>query len=264
MSKTIIKIEKNDVRTSTMGDNIMIACENGPDIVFSPEALDELINDYKLICDSKSLEKQLECYGHEAEYYLIRSNNNIINLSDIIDYIKVRVLIQDDKSYDNLTVVLTKKEINKVFVGKFIPSTNDIIYLCDKSYQINSIVEKTNFYEISIVELKKHKNSSLNLQEVFENSYLDIDWMIKNILNLTYSDINYDSNKKKREFCEKYPEATIPPSDFDDFDPNTAVIDPTQVEILHFTYLMYPDIFDNFKDLKKDYDDLISYLNKYK
>ena len=41
-----IKVEKEDVRTSKIGLNYMIQHENVA-IIFSPEALDELIKDYK-------------------------------------------------------------------------------------------------------------------------------------------------------------------------------------------------------------------------
>ena len=42
----IIKVEKQDVNTSMIGTNIELRLNDNVAIVFSPEALDELINDY--------------------------------------------------------------------------------------------------------------------------------------------------------------------------------------------------------------------------
>ena len=46
MAKTIIKLEKEDIVTNKLGINIVVHCENGLDIIFSEEAIQELINDY--------------------------------------------------------------------------------------------------------------------------------------------------------------------------------------------------------------------------
>ena len=52
MANITIKIEKNDVKTSKLGNNVMINCENNINLIFTPEALEELINDYNnIICD---------------------------------------------------------------------------------------------------------------------------------------------------------------------------------------------------------------------
>lgn len=47
MGKIFIKIEKEDVNTTQLGVNVCIHCENNIDIVFSREALEELIADYQ-------------------------------------------------------------------------------------------------------------------------------------------------------------------------------------------------------------------------
>ena len=44
---TIFKIEKEDIKTSKIGVNIMISINDNTQIVFSRDALDELINDYE-------------------------------------------------------------------------------------------------------------------------------------------------------------------------------------------------------------------------
>ena len=48
MAGIIIRVNKEDVNTSKVGENIMIHCGN-IDIIFDTEALDELIRDYKKI-----------------------------------------------------------------------------------------------------------------------------------------------------------------------------------------------------------------------
>ena len=49
MSKILIKLEKEDIKTSVLGENILIECNNNIDIIFTKEALVELINDYDQI-----------------------------------------------------------------------------------------------------------------------------------------------------------------------------------------------------------------------
>lgn len=53
MGLIIIKVEKEDINTTKVGINYSIKCTNGIDIVFSPESLDELINDYNLLKEIK-------------------------------------------------------------------------------------------------------------------------------------------------------------------------------------------------------------------
>ena len=49
MARILIKVEKDDVKTSKLGNNIMVQCDNNIDLIFTPEALEELINDYNNI-----------------------------------------------------------------------------------------------------------------------------------------------------------------------------------------------------------------------
>lgn len=44
--KTIIKIEKEDISTNRMGMNIEVQIDGKTSLIFSPEALEELIKDY--------------------------------------------------------------------------------------------------------------------------------------------------------------------------------------------------------------------------
>jgi len=53
MAKILIKVEKEDIKTTKLGDNIMIKCEDGIDLVFTPEAVDEFITDYNIIKNKK-------------------------------------------------------------------------------------------------------------------------------------------------------------------------------------------------------------------
>lgn len=45
---TILKLEKEDIKTSKIGINFQIIVNENIQIVFSTEALDELIKDYEL------------------------------------------------------------------------------------------------------------------------------------------------------------------------------------------------------------------------
>ena len=49
MARILIKVEKDDVKTFKLGNNIMIQCDNNIDLIFTPDALEELINDYNNI-----------------------------------------------------------------------------------------------------------------------------------------------------------------------------------------------------------------------
>ena len=53
MAKLLIKIEKGDVKTSELGKNIIIQCENNIDLVFTPDAIKELISDFNHIKKTK-------------------------------------------------------------------------------------------------------------------------------------------------------------------------------------------------------------------
>jgi hypothetical protein len=53
MADILIKIEKEDIRTSKSGDNIIVQCNNNIDLIFTPEAIEELIKDYNNIVSDK-------------------------------------------------------------------------------------------------------------------------------------------------------------------------------------------------------------------
>lgn len=48
MAKFIVKLDVNDIITSKLGENYIIQA-GGVDVIFTPQALDELIKDYKNI-----------------------------------------------------------------------------------------------------------------------------------------------------------------------------------------------------------------------
>jgi hypothetical protein len=47
MANLTIRVEKKDVNTSRLGDNFMVSCDNDIAIVFSKEAIEELVADYQ-------------------------------------------------------------------------------------------------------------------------------------------------------------------------------------------------------------------------
>jgi len=53
MPNIYIKIEKEDIKTSKMGLNILVECKDNINLIFTPEALDELINDLKTVMPNK-------------------------------------------------------------------------------------------------------------------------------------------------------------------------------------------------------------------
>ncbi len=57
MARILIKVEKDDVKTSKLGNNIMVQCDNNIDLIFTPEALQELIDDYNNIISDKKPEE---------------------------------------------------------------------------------------------------------------------------------------------------------------------------------------------------------------
>jgi hypothetical protein len=54
MARILIKVEKEDVKTSKLGNNIMVQCDNNIDLIFTPEALQELIDDYNNIISDEN------------------------------------------------------------------------------------------------------------------------------------------------------------------------------------------------------------------
>ena len=57
MADILIKIEKDDIRTSKSGNNIIVQCNNNIDLIFTPEAIEELIKDYNNIVSDKEQQK---------------------------------------------------------------------------------------------------------------------------------------------------------------------------------------------------------------
>ena len=57
MANILIKIEKDDIRTSKSGSNIIVQCNNNIDLIFTPEAIEELIKDYNNIVSDKEQQK---------------------------------------------------------------------------------------------------------------------------------------------------------------------------------------------------------------
>lgn len=78
MARILIKVEKDDVKTSKIGNNIMVQCDNNIDLIFTHESLEELINDYNEIkkcdnqicskpcCDTESLDDDMDIYSKEG------------------------------------------------------------------------------------------------------------------------------------------------------------------------------------------------------
>ena len=77
MARILIKIEKDDVITSKLGNNIQIKCDNNIDIVFSPEALEELLNDYYSIKLEENSKKDIEL---EAIDFTTKKLKNVSSL----------------------------------------------------------------------------------------------------------------------------------------------------------------------------------------
>lgn len=57
MADILIKIEKDDIRTTKSGNNIIVQCNNNIDLIFTPEAIEELIKDYNKIVSDKEQQK---------------------------------------------------------------------------------------------------------------------------------------------------------------------------------------------------------------
>jgi hypothetical protein len=56
MARIIIEVEKDDIKISKLHNNICVYCDNNIDLIFTPEAIEELINDYKnILSDEKPL-----------------------------------------------------------------------------------------------------------------------------------------------------------------------------------------------------------------
>jgi len=55
MAKLLIKVEKQDVKTAELGVNILVQCKNNIDLVFTREALEELLSDFEAIKLRKKL-----------------------------------------------------------------------------------------------------------------------------------------------------------------------------------------------------------------
>ena len=55
MANIIIKINKEDVETAKIGNNFMLKCKNNIDLIFTPEAIEELFNDVNSISKNEKV-----------------------------------------------------------------------------------------------------------------------------------------------------------------------------------------------------------------
>jgi len=64
MATIIIKLEKKDINTSIMGCNFMVDAIGDVSLIFTPDALEELVNDYNGL---KEMMKEEEEQNKEKE-----------------------------------------------------------------------------------------------------------------------------------------------------------------------------------------------------
>ena len=57
MARLLIHLEKDDISTYRLGLNIMVKCKENIDLNFTKEAIEELINDYKLFLEKEKNNK---------------------------------------------------------------------------------------------------------------------------------------------------------------------------------------------------------------
>jgi hypothetical protein len=101
MARILINVEKEDVKMCKIGCNFMIQCDNNIDLIFTPEAIEELINDYNklkpkftlgqnITVISKNLDTKIifiewdntkntwkYCYENEDGFYFYSYDNDI-------------------------------------------------------------------------------------------------------------------------------------------------------------------------------------------
>lgn len=54
MARMLIKVEKDDVNTAKLGNNIMVETKDNIDLILTPEAMEELISDYNHIISNET------------------------------------------------------------------------------------------------------------------------------------------------------------------------------------------------------------------
>jgi hypothetical protein len=66
--KTLIKVEKEDIVTNRLGCNVEVQIDEKLSIVFSADALDELVKDYSAIKTEIEDSRGFHCSGFPEEY----------------------------------------------------------------------------------------------------------------------------------------------------------------------------------------------------
>ena len=118
MARLLIKIEKEDVTTSKLGENIMIQCKNDIDLIFTPEAMEELINDYNDIDELfrwQSLKEGDVIYDEQIRYLDVDYHKAIIKKINIDERYVIAYDVSngvDPNDEIKLTNFLTEEEFN--------------------------------------------------------------------------------------------------------------------------------------------------------
>lgn len=69
MAKFMVKLDIDDITTSKLGENYIIQAGN-VDIIFTPQALDELIKDYEKIKEANTKRKRIGVISYDIEFFL--------------------------------------------------------------------------------------------------------------------------------------------------------------------------------------------------
>lgn len=106
MAKFIIKLEKEDINTSKLGENYLINT-NGVHIIFTPDALFELMNDYEKIKIESIKRIGVVAYDIKDFHKFIENIIQNSNKKPLKHYFEGRVgVVFDDVIYYRITMAI--------------------------------------------------------------------------------------------------------------------------------------------------------------
>ena len=147
--KQIIKLEKEDINTKHIGINFEVMVAQDFSLVFSKEALEELISDYKSILDEQA--KEGEAKVVKIDFHLPQVENVPIDTGDMspkksmserycLDDSKERKAITENFDIlNNIIERIKKLDCDKIIVSPMIAST------LLQSFELNKRTSNSNF-----------------------------------------------------------------------------------------------------------------------
>lgn len=167
MTNLTIKIEKEDIKTSEIGNNIMVNCENNISLIFTREALEELINDYNDIKKDEAIIKVID--------------NIILETSPKEEVIEKDFATKEQRdTFNDIMSKITGTKKSDEYPDSTFYMVGDDVYM---EYVLNSgtfYIKHNNFWQVF------ESKFNLNYQEISELLSVLLEYELRYKTNITH------------------------------------------------------------------------------